>query len=283
MVVLTASGCMPELSESKYWCTSQKKWFFGSRKPSMVLALPLPIQECAPVQELPGTRIRLVAPVLADCGGGGIGRAEPLLVRHVIRLVHQPEPDMRVVFERGCQPAPKVGERGLGNVRGADYFAVVAGIVVRVQQHNLVLRRRRRDHALNASQHDRIKPRVQRRLKVYPVKRKPDDVDAFAGKIRQLRPVRVNVILAVDGFFIRQRRGKLAARDADPGKRQRLRGGGRSRRLRLREPAAGQQQGGEEDRLKFHRGILPEMRRTLDKAARPGYNKPSPIKKRMRE
>src|SRR3954462_4217157 len=57
---------VPEPSLSRYWWTSKAKLFAGSTMLSMAVALRVPYQVSnqvqAPVQALPGTRMRLLAP-----------------------------------------------------------------------------------------------------------------------------------------------------------------------------------------------------------------------------
>src|SRR5688572_2987053 len=60
---------VPEPSWSRYWWTSKAKLFPGSTMSSMAAALERPsasalFQVQAPVQRLPGTRMRLLAPAL---------------------------------------------------------------------------------------------------------------------------------------------------------------------------------------------------------------------------
>src|SRR5262249_62186426 len=67
MVGETTPGCVPLLSESRYWWTSNAKFCAGSRTPGPITVALLESDEVQlqpPSQSVPGTRISCIAPAL---------------------------------------------------------------------------------------------------------------------------------------------------------------------------------------------------------------------------
>jgi hypothetical protein len=95
---------------------SNAKLWPDRRSPRITVAFGVPYQLsdqlCAPVQALPGTRISSRARG-ADRRDRGVRRGEPLLGRHVVRLVHQPEQHARIAANC-CATRARSRERGVG-------------------------------------------------------------------------------------------------------------------------------------------------------------------------
>jgi len=103
--------------------------------------------------------------------------------RHLVRLVHEAEPDAGVVLEGGGDLGPEVGEGGVGDVGAADGFVVEAGVVVRVKQDGQVAFGGFGDDGFNALEFGGDEGLVEGGLEAGPAEGEANDVDAFGGEV----------------------------------------------------------------------------------------------------
>ena len=170
---------------------------------------------------------QVLRPGLADRAHGGVGCVQPLQGRHFVRLVHQAEPDVRVIAELRRHAPPEVGEVGVGNVGAADDLAVVARAAVWVQQDDDVLLAGGRHHPFEPLHFGGDERCLRGGLDGLPVERQSNDVHPLGGEVSHFARVGIDVVRSVDGGLPKMHVAELPAGQVCPRIQQGLCAGGR--------------------------------------------------------